>query len=137
MFSLLTNIEIVRNTIDRADNMSQDLLIDVSAIAAGKIPPHLLPPDLLVEGLQAVSKVLPNGNTLLSPTSSGVLWNYYNLTIVNSIVLQDGLRLLIDLRIIVPGSQRSPLQHYPFSHTNPRHQLLYNNRINVPLFGPF
>lgn len=55
MFSVSSNIEIIRDTVDRADRIVQDLLIDISEIAMGKIPPHLLPPDLLVEGLQAVS----------------------------------------------------------------------------------
>jgi hypothetical protein len=133
MFTLLANIEIVRDTIDRADNMIQDLLIDVSAIAAGKIPPHLLPPDLLVEGLQAVSKVLPNGNTLLSPTSSGVLWDYYHLTIVNSIVLQDGLRLFIDLPIIVPRSTFDLYNIIPFPTQIPS----TNNFTIIEIMYPF
>lgn len=103
-FNLLTNIEITRDAIDRANNIVQDLLLDVSFIAAGKIPPHLLPPDLLLEGLQAISNVLPHDYSLLSPIASGTLWDYYNVVKVQSIVLNEGLRLFINLPIIVPRS---------------------------------
>ena len=43
LFAFLTNIEMIRDTIDRAANIVQDLLVDVSTIATGKIPSHLLP----------------------------------------------------------------------------------------------
>ena len=114
LFAFLTNIEMIRDTIDRAANIVQDLLVDVSTIATGKIPSHLLPPDLLMEGLQAVSKVLPHGHSLLSPTSTGILWDYYHLTIVRSLVLDDGLRLFIDLPIIVPRSSFDLFHIIPF-----------------------
>lgn len=114
MFSIFANIEVIRDTVDRADRIIQDLLIDISEIAMGKIPPHLLPPDLLVEGLQAVSNILPQEMSLLSPSSTGVVWHYYHLILVKSVVLNDGLRLFIDLPIIVPRSTFNLYNIIPF-----------------------
>lgn len=39
MFVFLYNVEIIRDTIERANNIIQDLLVDISTIAVGKIPP--------------------------------------------------------------------------------------------------
>ena len=54
--------------------------------------------------IEAISEVLPAGNTLLSPTTSGVIWDYYHVTMVKSIVTNDGIRLFIELPIVTPQS---------------------------------
>ena len=104
MLNQITNLYIIREAITRAESVVQNLMTDISIITMEKIPPHLLPPDVLIEGLEAISEILPAGNTLLSPTTSGVMWNYYHLKLVRSIVMNDGIRLFIELPIVTPRS---------------------------------
>lgn len=54
MLNFLKNLDTIRETITRAESTLQNLMKDISIITIGKLPPHLLPPDLLVEGLEAI-----------------------------------------------------------------------------------
>jgi len=70
MLILPTYLGIIRDTITRAEWIVQNVMTDISI---GNIPPHFLPLDLLIKGLEAISTILPRSNTLLPPTTSGVL----------------------------------------------------------------
>jgi hypothetical protein len=50
MLNLITNLDIIRELIMRAESVVQNLMTDISIITMGKIPPHLLPPDALIKG---------------------------------------------------------------------------------------
>lgn len=119
MLNFLTNLDTIRETITRAESTLQNLMTNISIITIGKLPLHLLPPNVLVEGLEAV------GNTLLTPTTSGVLWNYYHLTMVKSIVTNDGIRLFIELSIIVyPNLRLMYSILFLFQQKSPVHKIL-------------
>ena len=64
--------------------------------------------------IEAISEVLPASNTLLSPTTSGVIWDYYHVTMVKSIVTNDGIRLFIELPIVTPQSTFNLFDIIPF-----------------------
>ena len=135
MLNLITNLDIIRETITKAESVVQNLMADISMITMGKIPPHLLPPDVLIEGLEAISEVLPAGNTLLSPTTSGVIWDYYHLTMVKSIVTNDGIRLFIELPIVTPQSTFDLFDIIPFPTQIPETKNFTLMQTKVPLLA--
>ena len=129
---LITNLDIIRETITKAESVVQNLMADISMITMGKIPPHLLPPDVLIEGLEAISEVLPAGNTLLSPTTSGVIWDYYHLTMVK---FNDGIRLFIELPIVTPQSSFDLFDIIPFPTQIPETKNFTLMQTKVPLLA--
>lgn len=54
MLNFLTNLDTIRETITREESTLQNLMTDISIITIRKLPPHLLPPNVLVEGLEAI-----------------------------------------------------------------------------------
>ena len=119
------NILSAINQFDRLTEQITDLILDchnmlnklnreINQLLKGHLPWSIISPSRFISFLKEICTHIPSDWHVMTPSSSSVLWTYYNKAKIVVIPMRNGLRMFVSVPLLSPRSNFDVFHIIPF-----------------------